>query len=53
MASLALEMANLMQGSFMFAYMAAALLTTNFSTQIWSGILTRVRQYFQIKRMPP
>ncbi|XP_025807909.1 disease resistance protein RGA2-like isoform X4 [Panicum hallii] len=47
MVSLALEMAILMQGSFMFAYMGAALLNTNFNTQSWSRILTRVRQYFQ------
>ena len=45
MVSIALEMANLMQGSFMLAYMGAALLNTNFNTQIWARILTRVRIY--------
>ncbi|PUZ65050.1 hypothetical protein GQ55_3G191900 [Panicum hallii var. hallii] len=47
MASLALEMASLMQGSFIFASVGAALLSANFNTQSWSRILTRLRQYTQ------
>ncbi|RLM98061.1 hypothetical protein C2845_PM06G00410 [Panicum miliaceum] len=47
MASLALEMASLMQGSFIFTSIGAALLSANFNTQSWSRILTRLRQYTQ------
>ncbi|GJN14736.1 hypothetical protein PR202_gb01592 [Eleusine coracana subsp. coracana] len=47
MASLALEMAQIMQGSFMFAYIGAVLLRAHFNSQTWSRILTRLKQYMQ------
>ncbi|PAN18443.1 hypothetical protein PAHAL_3G202100 [Panicum hallii] len=47
MASIALEMANLMQGSFIFASTGAALLNANFSTKSWSRILTGLKGYMQ------
>ncbi|RLN29437.1 hypothetical protein C2845_PM05G31190 [Panicum miliaceum] len=47
MASIALEMANLMQGSFIFASTGAALLNSNFSTKSWSRILTGLKGYMQ------
>ncbi|CAL5033238.1 unnamed protein product [Urochloa decumbens] len=45
--SLAFEMANLLQGSFMFATIGAVLLRNNFNTQSWSRVLTRLRDYMQ------
>ncbi|XP_062232624.1 disease resistance protein RGA2-like [Phragmites australis] len=47
MASLALEIANVMQGSFTHATIVAVLLRDNFSTQIWSMVLPRLREYMQ------
>jgi hypothetical protein len=47
MAPLALEMAQVMQGSFMFAYIGAILLRAHFNSQTWSRILTRLKQYLQ------
>ncbi|WVZ99365.1 hypothetical protein U9M48_044686 [Paspalum notatum var. saurae] len=41
------KMENVLQGSFMSAWMAAILLRANFNTQTWSRILTRLRQYIQ------
>ncbi|CAO2041839.1 unnamed protein product [Urochloa humidicola] len=45
--SLAFEMANLLQGSFMCATIGAVLLRNNFNTQSWSKVLTRLRDYMQ------
>ncbi|WVZ55970.1 hypothetical protein U9M48_006563 [Paspalum notatum var. saurae] len=47
LASLALEMANLMQGSFMFANIGAVVLRDNFNSQSWSRALARTRDYMQ------
>ncbi|CAN6346071.1 unnamed protein product [Urochloa humidicola] len=47
MASIALEMVDAMQGSFMFASMGADLLRANFDARSWSRVLTRLRQYLQ------
>ncbi|CAN6332292.1 unnamed protein product [Urochloa humidicola] len=47
MASIALEMADAMQGSFMLASMGANLLRANFNARSWSRVLTRLRQYLQ------
>ncbi|CAN6296031.1 unnamed protein product [Urochloa humidicola] len=47
LASLALEMASLMQGSFMFATIGAIVLRENFNTRSWYRAVTRVRDYVQ------
>ncbi|TVU19954.1 hypothetical protein EJB05_36137, partial [Eragrostis curvula] len=48
MASLALEMAQVVQGSFMFAYaVGAVLLRAHFNSQTWSRILKGTREYLQ------
>lgn len=47
LASIALEMVDAMQGSFILASMGADLLRANFNTRCWSRILTRLRQYLQ------
>ncbi|CAL4938213.1 unnamed protein product [Urochloa decumbens] len=47
LASLALEMASLMQGSFTFATIGAIVLRENFNTQSWHRAVTRVRDYMQ------
>ncbi|GJM89556.1 hypothetical protein PR202_ga05760 [Eleusine coracana subsp. coracana] len=47
MASLALEMAHVMQGSYLFAYVGAILLRDNFHARSWFRILSRLRQYLQ------
>ncbi|CAL4902100.1 unnamed protein product [Urochloa decumbens] len=47
MASIALEMVDAMQGSFIFASMGADLLRANFDARSWSRVLTRLRQYLQ------
>ncbi|KAJ1263783.1 hypothetical protein BS78_09G213300 [Paspalum vaginatum] len=47
MESLAMEIANVLQGSFMSAWMAAAVLRANFDTESWTKVLTRMRQYIQ------
>ncbi|KAJ1263782.1 hypothetical protein BS78_09G213200 [Paspalum vaginatum] len=44
LASIALEMVDAMQGSFVMASMAAHLFRSNFNTPSWSRILTRFRQ---------
>ena len=43
--SLAMEMANLMQGSFMFANVGAVVLRENFSARSWRRALSRTREY--------
>ncbi|KAF8727369.1 hypothetical protein HU200_018971 [Digitaria exilis] len=45
MASLALEMADTVRGSFMFVYIGASLLRDNFNARVWSRVLTRLKQY--------
>ncbi|TKW26207.1 hypothetical protein SEVIR_3G171600v4 [Setaria viridis] len=47
LASIALEMVDAMQGSFIFASMGGDLLRANFDTRTWSRVLTRLRQYLQ------
>nr|CAB3464629.1 unnamed protein product [Digitaria exilis] len=47
LASIALEMVDAMQGSFIFASMGADVLRANFNTRCWTRILTRLRQYLQ------
>ncbi|OEL16349.1 hypothetical protein BAE44_0022631 [Dichanthelium oligosanthes] len=47
LASIALEMADAMRGSFIFASMGAHLLRANFDTRSWSRVLARLRQYLQ------
>ncbi|PUZ42224.1 hypothetical protein GQ55_9G567100 [Panicum hallii var. hallii] len=47
LASLAMQMASLMQGSFLFANIGAVVLRDHFDTQSWSRAVTRIRQYLQ------
>ncbi|CAL4894574.1 unnamed protein product [Urochloa decumbens] len=47
MASIAMDMADAMRGSFVFASMGADLLRANFDARSWSRVLTRLRQYLQ------
>lgn len=45
--SLAMEMASLMEGSFMFANIGAIILRDHFDTRSWSRAVSRVRDYLQ------
>ncbi|TKV97483.1 hypothetical protein SEVIR_9G497800v4 [Setaria viridis] len=47
LASLAMEMASLMQGSFLFANIGAVVLRDHFDTQSWSRAVRRIREYLQ------
>ncbi|CAL4913225.1 unnamed protein product [Urochloa decumbens] len=47
LASLAMEMASLMQGSFSFANIGAVVLRDYFNIQSWSRAVTRIREYLQ------
>ncbi|RCV16808.1 hypothetical protein SETIT_3G167600v2 [Setaria italica] len=47
MASIAMEMARKMQGSFMYAHIGSALLRANFSIKSWSMVLTNLREFLQ------